>query len=120
MVTLCGKLARGFKTSFVAVIHAPRSSVFAAFTDLILLAPGGKCVYNGPNAAASTTPGPVQQSANGDIPTLDSDGASSSIISRAIPALMERSSMPEAVSAYFAKQGFPAPEAGRLETQIIM
>lgn len=39
VVALCGKLARGFKTTFVAVIHAPRASVFAAFTDLILLAP---------------------------------------------------------------------------------
>jgi hypothetical protein len=38
---LCGKLARGFLTTFVAVIHAPRASVFADFTDLILLAPGG-------------------------------------------------------------------------------
>ena len=38
---LCGKLARGFLTTFVAVIHAPRASVFADFTDLILLAPAG-------------------------------------------------------------------------------
>ena len=32
VVAVCGKLSRGFKTSFVAVIHAPRASVFAAFT----------------------------------------------------------------------------------------
>lgn len=36
----------------IAAIHQPRSSAFAAFDDLILLAPGGRPVYAGPAPGA--------------------------------------------------------------------
>lgn len=34
----------------VAVIHQPRAEIFQSFDDLLLLAPGGKTVYEGPRA----------------------------------------------------------------------
>ena len=36
----------------VAVIHQPREEIFQSFDDLLLLAPGGKTVYAGPQAEA--------------------------------------------------------------------
>lgn len=36
----------------VAVIHQPRSEIFASFDDLLLLAPGGRTVYMGPQKGA--------------------------------------------------------------------
>ena len=81
VVSLFGRLAKTFKTTFVAVVHAPRAAVFALFSDLILLTPGGKCVYNGPGAGAHAP-----------------ERASTSVC------------MPEAVSAYVAERGFPAAE----------
>ena len=36
----------------VAVVHQPRAEIFRSFDDLLLLAPGGKTVYAGPQAGA--------------------------------------------------------------------
>jgi len=34
------------------VIHAPSPAIFDCFDDLLLLAPGGRTVYNGPRTGA--------------------------------------------------------------------
>ena len=88
------KLSRCFDMSFVAVIHAPRATVFAAFSHLVLLGPGGKCVYN--NAPTTGCCG--------------SSGPATTTTTMLGVQQEETLTMPEAVGAHFAKHGFPTPK----------
>lgn len=65
VIETLSRLRRAFSCSFACVIHAPRARAFEAFTDLVLLARGGRCVFNsldggGGGAAASPTPKRVE------------------------------------------------------------
>ncbi|KAG2425449.1 hypothetical protein HXX76_013659 [Chlamydomonas incerta] len=48
LCTLMSNLASASKTNIIAVIHQPRYSSFILFDKLMLLAPGGKMLFQGP------------------------------------------------------------------------
>ncbi|KAG2440684.1 hypothetical protein HYH02_010263 [Chlamydomonas schloesseri] len=48
LCTLMSNLAAASKTNIIAVIHQPRYSSFILFDKLMLLAPGGKMLFQGP------------------------------------------------------------------------
>jgi len=52
VVNLLHGLARERAIPAVATLHQPKSSIFHALDDLLLLAPGGRVAYHGPTARA--------------------------------------------------------------------